>query len=468
MTFEKPAEQAAPMKKGGLGHRLVMGLGATTIGPIVTGFVQLGTVPLLLHAWGAAKYGDWLILSAVPSYLTLSDLGFGDASRSDMSMRVAVGDQEGALQTFQSSWVLATVVSLTSLLIALIGVWWIPWQHWLKLSSVSDLQAATVMIILGAQVVVSQQNGVTESGYRSDGHYATGEFWSGMLRLAEAVTATAVAVLGGSLLAVASTYLIVRCVGSIAYVLLLRRLSPWIRYGISHARLKTIRQLAAPAFGFMALPVGYALNLQGIVLVIGARLGPIAVVSFSTLRTLCRVNSQLIGLIKRALWPELSKAFGEGNIPLARRLHRHACQASLGLSVVGGLLLWVFGPHIYRFWIRGNVSFDATCFGVLLLVVVTNSFWDTSSIIPMSINAHCRIAIMYMVAATVSLGLAWILVRPLGITGAAIALFATDGWMTGLVLRTSLDYVQDSLKNFLAALFAAPRFRQTLRTAPEA
>src|SRR5580704_12815917 len=93
---------------GTVRRRLIRGFGATALGPVVTAIIQLGTVPLLLHAWGAAKYGDWLLLSAVPSYLGLSDMGFGTASGSDMTMRVAAGDREGALRTFQSSWALLT------------------------------------------------------------------------------------------------------------------------------------------------------------------------------------------------------------------------------------------------------------------------------------------------------------------------------------------------------------------------
>jgi len=384
-----------------------------------------------------------------------------------MCMRVAANDREGALRTFQSSWVLVTLVSLIVLLLASASVWWIPWQPWLRLSSLPSHDAATIIMVLGAYIVLSQQNGVTESGFASDGHFAMWAFWRTILRLAEAVTATTVVILDGSLLEVAFTYLLVRCVGTISFVFLLRKMSPWIHYGIRYARLNTIRQLAAPAFGFMAFPVGYALNLQGLILVVGARLGPVAVVSFSTLRTLSRLNSQLIGVIKNPLWPEFSRAFGEGNIALARRLHRHACQAALGLSVFGGSVLWIFGPFIYRLWIRHGVSFDARCFHVLLFVVVTNSLWDISSVIPMSINAHCRIALTYSAAAMVSLGLAWMLVPPLGTVGAAVALIATDGWMTGLVLRTSLRHVRDDFSKFVAAMFTIPLFRRpTLQAAP--
>src|SRR5580700_3331050 len=121
--------------------RLLRGFGATALGPVVTAIIQLGTVPLLLHAWGAAKYGDWLILSAIPSYLGLSDLGFGDASGSDMTMRVAAGDRKGAIETFQSSWALLSIVSLCVGLLATICVWHVPWHQWVKLATLTDARA---------------------------------------------------------------------------------------------------------------------------------------------------------------------------------------------------------------------------------------------------------------------------------------------------------------------------------------
>jgi O-antigen/teichoic acid export membrane protein len=447
---------------------LLHGFGATALSPVVTAFIQLVTVPILLHVWGAAKYGDWLLLSAIPGYLTLSDLGFGDASASDMSMRVAAHDRDGALDTFESSWVLVTSVSLLALLLASVLVWWVPWQAWLHLSNVSSVQAAKVILVLGAHAAVSQQNGVVESGYRSDGHYATGTFWMLVQRLAETIAGTTVALLGGSFLAVACMYLAARCVGTIAYSVLLRHLSPWIHFGTRHARIGTIKRLAAPAVGFLAFPLGYALSLQGFTVVIGAILGPIAVVSFSTLRTLSRLVIQVIIVIKHALWPELSRAFGEGNVSLARRLHRLAWRGSLGLSILGALLLWMTGPYIYGFWLRQDIGFNAACFHILLLVAVVNSLWDTSAVIPMSVNGHCRIALIYSAAAFTSVGFAWMLAHAWGTAGAATALLVMDIFMIACVLRAALECTDDTLKRFVGALFTVPRFRRAIPIAPGA
>src|ERR1700730_7301890 len=257
-----------------VGRRLLRGLGATALSPVVTVFVQLVTVPVLLHVWGATKYGEWLVLSAIPSYLTFSDLGFGDASGSDMSVRVAQNDRDGALETFQSSWILVTCVSLVALALASLLIWRVPWQGWLHLTGLSSLEAAKIILVLGAYVGISQQYGVVESGYRSDGNFATGTFWILIQRLTETIAATAVAILGGSLFAVACTYLVARCLGTVAYSILLCRLSPWIRFGIRHARLRTIKRLVAPAAGFMGFPLGYAISLQGFTVLIGATLGP--------------------------------------------------------------------------------------------------------------------------------------------------------------------------------------------------
>ena len=438
----------------GLRQRLIRGFGATATGPIVTATIQLGSVPILLHIWGIAKYGDWLLLSAIPSYLTLSDLGLGDASGRDMAMRVAAGDRKGALQSFESSWVLVTSVSFAVLLLASTLVWWIPWQSWLRLYSLSSMQAAAVIMILGSYVVVCQQNGITESGYRADGYFARGTLYSTMLRLLEVVLATIVAALGGSLLLVACTYLGTRLLGTAGYILLLRSTSPWIQYGIRHVRLESIRQLTLPAFGFMAFPLGQAFSFRGFTILLGAMVGPLAVVSFSTLRTLSRISVQVLSMVPISLWPELSRVFGQGNICLARRLHRLAWQASLILSLLGAMLLWIVGPFIYRLWVRQGVSFNSSCFRVLLLVAVMTCLWNASSVILMSVNDHFRIASTYVAVTALSLVLGSIFIRMLGITGAALALLLTEGWMTALVLRSALRHLQDSTNKFFRAIIA--------------
>jgi O-antigen/teichoic acid export membrane protein len=170
-------------------------------------------------------------------------------------------------------------------------------------------------------------------------------------------------------------------------------------------------------------------------------------------------------MIANAMWPELSRAFGKGDVDLARRLHRLAWQASLGLALLGGTMLWILGPFIYRVWIHQNVDFNASCFHILLAVAIASSLWTVSSVILMSTNGHSRIAAAYVAATAASLGLASLLIPSLGTTGAAISLLLTEVWMTWIVLRSALQHSQDSLKTFFSAIVV---FRWVpLRATPE-
>jgi len=441
---------------GLLRRRLLCGLGATALGPLMTAIIQLASVPCLLHFWGPAKYGDWLILFAIPSYLTLSDLGFGDASGSDMTMRVAAGDREGAIETFQSSWVLLSLVSLFVALLAAAVVWQVRWHNWLKLTTLSDRYASAVVLVLGLYILVSQQCGILESGFRCDGNFATGNVGGTVIRVVECAAGTASGALTGSLLLGASAYLISRIAGTLAYGLVLRRKNPWLSVGFRFAKFSRVKELAVPAVGFIALPFANAISIQGLTLVIGSVLGSLAVVQFSTLRTLSRVNFQLITIIAWALWPELSRAFGAGNLGLARTLHRHAYQAGLALSVMAGLALWFLGPALYRGWIRSAVRFDANTFHILLLVTFVNSLWFTSSVVPMSTNAHHRITVAYVGFSLLAVGVGRILLARQGLSGGAMVLLLIEIPMTYLVLRTSLRQLQEKLADFLRGILVLP------------
>jgi O-antigen/teichoic acid export membrane protein len=68
--------------------------------------IQLALVPVLIHAWGTTLYGTWLLLTAVPFYLTFSDFGFTFIAKNEMVMAVAAGDRAAAVRTFQSVFVM--------------------------------------------------------------------------------------------------------------------------------------------------------------------------------------------------------------------------------------------------------------------------------------------------------------------------------------------------------------------------
>jgi O-antigen/teichoic acid export membrane protein len=195
------------------------------------------------------------------------------------------------------------------------------------------------------------------------------------------------------------------------------------------------------------------------VVAVGIVLGPIAVATFSTMRTLTRFGFQIIDAIKNSVWPELSAAYGAQNWGLARKLHRTACQAALWLSLAAVAFLFLAGDCVFVFWTLRRVVMDVTAFRWLLVGIVANSFWYTSSVVTIASNTHERVAALYLAGTAGSIILAGFLMPDLGISGAAMSLLATDIMLGWYVVRMSLTKLEDRVDDFSAALLRVPQVR---------
>lgn len=436
--------------------RLFKGAFANGFGHFVTVVIQLVSVPLLLSNWGVGLYGEWLILSAIPAYLSMSDFGFGAGAANEMTMLVAKGNKQAAIETFQSVLVLVSIVSvLLALVLALVNEY-LPWESWFQFSQLVHTEVVHVILLLGLYVILGLQLSLLEAGFRCDGNYAKGTFFLAVLRLLEYLVMFVAVLLGGGVIAAALSFLITRVIGIVGLRLLLRRLSPWLTYGYSQARVTAIRGLASPAISFMAFPLGNALSMQGMIMAIGAMLGPASVVVFSIIRTVSRIALQGMGLINSSVWPELSMAFGKGDFELSRKLHRFSCQLSFWLSNILIIILLISGNALIRIWTHGKVEIDYELFCWMMAVIFANSFWYTSSVVHVAVNRHQKLAVLYLLGSGTSLLLAIWLLPILGLNGAAIALLAVDCFMVLYVVKKSVFLTKDTMPAFLHIIAIPP------------
>ena len=161
-----------PIPSTSVRQRILHGLSAHAFGQLVTVITQLAGVPILLHAWGTQLYGEWLILFAIPAYLSMTDLGFTQSAANDMTARVARGDQPGALAVFQSIGVLVYAIAALGVVVTAAVVPWLPLAEWMNFQAMDTRTAQWVLWLLAAQVLVTLPDGVTHAGFRAGGEYA--------------------------------------------------------------------------------------------------------------------------------------------------------------------------------------------------------------------------------------------------------------------------------------------------------
>ncbi len=252
--------------------------------------------------------------------------------------------------------------------------------HLLRLTEISEIDTRWILFSLGVSVLLGQLEMLLQSAYRAVGRNAFGSFCKSAMSLA-AFAATMVAVAAGQgPRGVALVFATANVAGTLLLAAMVKRDLPWIEFGWRHARRSTIRALLRPALAFMGFPLGNALNLQGTVLAVSYALGPTSVVIFGTARTVSRVALQMVQMVNASFEPEITMAFGAGNIALLRTLHRRSCQLALLVASAivaamrdGGA---VVPQPLER---RPRAAQPAACSTMLLLVVLVYSLWSTSA-----------------------------------------------------------------------------------------
>lgn len=440
----------------GTRRRLILGLVSSWISKLAGTFIQLIQVPFFLHFWSEPVFGNWLILNAIPNYLSFSNIGFGTVAGNEMTMSVARDDRDSALRTFQSCWWLIVIVMLVTATLTLVLLALLPVASLLHIQFISRQDTRLIIGCLGIAVLVGQLEQLLQSAYRSVGRYPYGGLVKSSMTLAAFAAMLIPVGLGYGPRTTALVYASSNVGGTILLMLLVRRDIPWIRFGWQHASFAEIKQLAAPAFAFMGFPMGNALNLQGTLLAVGYVLGPVGVVVFSTARTVSRVALQLVQMINNTFEPEFSVSFAQRDSALIRTLHRRACQMALLLAVSIVALMIAGGPWFLTHWTHGKVPPSRGLLSILLVVVVLYSLWSTSASIMRATNRHQRLAAVFVVATGVTVLFTFFFTKLWGLYGAAVSLLICEVLMNFYVLPKALAIAHDTFPPFVRSLFSVP------------
>jgi O-antigen/teichoic acid export membrane protein len=445
----------------GILERLLKGFGASLYGQVVVVAIQLVGVPILLSRWHASLYGQWLILFAIPAYFSLSDLGFSLSAANDMTARVGREDRFGALTVFQSLGALVLFSAVVGLVLLTLATTLLPLGDWIHFSSLTTRDVRWVLWFLGAEVLMKLPDGINHAGFRATGDFALHVALYYSILLAQHASIWLLAALGFGPVAAAAAFFTIRVLATPANAVVLSRRHPWLRFGFREARFAQLRTLVRPALANTAIPLALALNVQGMVLLVGAILGPLAVVTFSTLRTLTRLALQMVSTVSHAAEPELASAFGKGDQVLLRTVYQHALRGSFWLSLTASVGLAVTGAWVLQLWTHGKVSMDPELFRWLLASALASALWYGSLTLLKAANRHLRAAIVYAGSAGAALALASVLLNGTGnLASAGMSLLVMDTVMAAYTLRAAARLLNASaLMNLYSALNPAPLLR---------
>lgn len=400
--------------------RLAAALGANLTTQMVTALIQIVSVPVFLHFWSLEQYGGWLILAAIPTYFALADFGFLAVTINKMSIVSASGDTDRVNVLFQSAFKLwLFVLAGACLLASTIGLI-------LHHAPFDTLGNKLALVLLAASAVFSMSSALMDAIFRSKGEFAFGTQVINGTRLIEWLGLLAGLTAGNTFLSAA----IGQLVGCILAFFLKWKISckrhPDIRWSTSAASNKEIRELFRPALAFMAFPVGNAISIQGMTLIVGHLFGPAFLAIFNTYRTIARIQTQAVTVVGRSIWPEISRQFGAGNLAMVVSLTKRGTLFSFAIGIATCIFLYLFGSVLLQLWTSGRIPYQAAIFHALLIPTILTSTWQMAMVALSSTNNHLSLSSSYLLASIASLAVTAALGNWIGIYAAVVGLIGFE------------------------------------------
>lgn len=417
-------------------RRIIAGMGANTFGMAITIVIQLVSLPLFLHYWDTSTYGVWLMLSAIPSYLSMADIGMVAAAGNKMTMSMGEGNVSEANTTFQSAQVFMTTVC------SLLALFLVPLVLWAPFPGLVTMDRRVALLALCAGVLLALFSGLMETLYRSTGRYAIGAVLGNLVRLAEWLGSLLGLILVGSFAAIALSSLAARLVGTIFFIWYATRGNHGIKLGISLAQKTEVIALAKPAISFMTFPLANALSFQGVTLLVGVLFGPALVGIFNTYRTIARISVQITSMFSFAIWPEFSRLFGQGGMPAVESLFRRTNILGVFQAIGLSILTYFISPWLLNFWTDGHIKFIPDLMLLMLIYAAIAGIWHVPRGLLMAINQPKKIAQWSLVVGLLVVTLAWWFGQYWQLNGVAGAMLISE--LLIALIATRLAYAKIS------------------------
>ena len=417
--------------------RLAQGTAAGFYGLGVQLLVQLVSVPVLVHSWGVAGYGAWVMLFSVPSLLAMADLGLTTAGSNAMTAAVAQGNRERAARIHMALRLITALTGLTLLALAVLFIFVTNPQSLDFGAALPRAAAQWTALVLCLYGFLALVNGVTLGAFRAADAFASSGMIYQTVILVEAAVALGVAMLGGEPLAVAGAYLAARLVGTLVMTLALRRTAPWLSATGWRIDLAEIRALVRPALAALVLPGAYAVAVQGSVVAIGAVAGPAAVPAFSVVRTLSRTALQFAFRFNVASMPRYTVHVAQGNRQRASQLVVLNLALAAALVIPAAVGLVVFGRPFIALWTGALLVPSWSLLIAMALAMLANAAWVPLSNLVMTINRHGLFAYHFLASAVAAVALGAVLARSMGAVGMAWALLAMEAAMIALTWQVA-------------------------------
>jgi O-antigen/teichoic acid export membrane protein len=395
--------------------RFLGGLWIGVISQAVMTLVGLWLTRFTLHRIGASDYGLWLVGLQVATYLGLMDLGVVALLPRETAYaagREAEGEQ-GAVAALLARVTRLVVWQWPLAVMAAVAAWALAAAHWHGVGPVLALLLAATMLLFPLRVFAAALTGLQDLAFIGRTQLAS---W-----LVGAAVTVALLLAGFGLWAVAGGWVVGQALSPAVFFLRLRRRHreqvpgrlPPIPWAVA-------RQYFGKSLWVSLSQITVQIVFGADVLVVGAVLGPRAVVAYTCTAKLAMVAGNLPLMLPQIAAPALSELRMREAGARLRDVTTALTQAILLGSGLIALVIIVANEGFVGWWV-GSAQFGGQALSLLVVALMLLHHYSTALIYSVFSFGHERaVALIGAAQAAVALAAMVLLVPRLGLVGAPL------------------------------------------------
>lgn len=375
--------------------KLLSGFSANAFGQFVSIFIQVASLPLYIKYWGVGKYGEWLLMTSIPAYFSMLDMGLANVAGNSAMLAAAQGKHRKAANFIRSAELSIIVICLCVFVIGIFVLFVLP----VYVTGNNKL----VYVFLLSNVLLIVATGIYEAIFKVSGKYAESVYAVNLIRFFEWIFGIFGLIFFGEFLHVAIGMVLARLIGFFAMKVMSKKYLSINYWKIGKLKKIYVINLVKPSAFYMLFPISNAISIQGSTLFVGYVSDVTWVVLYNAYRTIVRTAVQFVGIISHALAPEFSVMVGKRNfIELKKLYEKYFLISNFSAAIILGLV-FLSGKLVIDFWSKKEIQFVEHLFVGMLCYAFFSCLWHVPRILMMSANMHKKLSIYVLLTAILAL-----------------------------------------------------------------
>lgn len=328
-------------------------------------------VPLMLNALDTERYGIWLTLTSIVSWVAMLDIGLGNGLRNKLSESLAKNDLDLARKYVSSAYISLTIYMVIFLILfTIISIMIVPWNSVLNAQSVPENEMNALVIIVfisfGAHFVLNLLNSIFY-GLQMP---AASNFISTLSQFASLlIVLFCVRILNIKSLLILGTIvsIVPVIVVMISSIIVFCGKYKYLRPSIVYYDKNLIKEIIGLGLNFFFIQMMTIFIYQSNNLIIAHIIGNDGVVEYNVANKYVQIIHILYMIIVTPLWSATTNAYVQGDIKWIVNIKNKLNRIAILFSLVG-IVMCLVSPIFYKFWLNNDTVSIAFSSTIILLI----------------------------------------------------------------------------------------------------